>query len=587
MFSHEMARTNTRLDLGFPQKLSHTPTLQDGSPAEGIHSCTVYIALRNCSGFGYRAVCMRRQLPYDANPKYREPSVFLKSITSQRSRMQKSISFRTLERGRFHVIVRQTVPSLGSSPKWPILYLTLPQSQGNRVTRYDPLLDFYEDHSSRSYGWMKNAARSIGLLVDYALSSEIASPHPNENTFEPKFVRGLARALLDGTVQIGEDGRAFDPTSLYWTPLGKRQANVLLSALTWHFLWLKRAGKAARWVEAVSTDETAKDPAVSLRMAFDLLKRRETSLLGHVKSAKRAPPHAFPHVVKPPSTSSGSVPTFPTKYLAAFLHRGFTNRSGRTDTTARLLTHLIFGLGLRKSEVFHLYVTDVQFIRGEPWIFLHHPQYGQIVDNNRLAFSRAEFLQRFGVTPRTFPGGPFTVGWKGMSDDERGTPGYWLPIEPLRSRTAMLLTEYLYEIRPRLMAARPKSANTHPFLLVGRGSNHTLPGDPYTMSAFKEAWRAAVARIGVEFDDPDLARPSKSLGTTPHGARHFYGRFLYTAGVDGEVIRQCMHHRSIEAHKVYTRLTPTEINSIIESAADGTSPPDPYRPLREAFLRQL
>ncbi len=503
--------------------------------------------------------------------------------------MKKSISFRTLERGRFHVIVRQAVPGLNHTPKWPILYLALPSNEGTRVTRYAPLLEFFEAHSALSYRWMKNTARSLGLLVDFAVSTgrPSASLDPEGGFFEHHLVRGLAQGLLRGTIQIDETGRAFDPTGLYWTPLGKRQSTVLLSSLTRHFSWLEQAGTAARWAEAFSTDKTTDDPVVSVRLAFDLMKRKESAILGHIKSTERAPTHAFPHIVAPPHISLGSVPTFPIKHLAAFLHRGFTNRGGRTDETARLVTHLIFGLGLRKSEAFHLFVTDVQLVGNVPWVFFHHPEFGRISGGGGTAFSRTEFLQRSGFAPRTLADAPFRAGWKGMSDDERGTPGYWLPIEPLRARIAALLKQYIYVVRPRLMAARPKTAPLHPFLLVGRGSKETLVGDPYTMAAFEAAWGAAITRIGKLHDDPDLASPRKALGTTPHGARHFYGRFLFTAGIDGEVIRQCMHHRSLDAHKVYTRLTPRELASIIETAADGTSSPDPYRRLRETFLSQL
>lgn len=505
--------------------------------------------------------------------------------------MQKSISFRTAERGRFHVVVRQAVHDASVTARWPILYLALPSDADTvRVVRYAPLRDFFDEYSSMSYAWMKNAARSVGLFVDFAMSSSLrgsAIPRSGGGSFERQLFRSFARSLLGGTIQLDDDGRVFDQTGLYWTGLGKRQANVLLSALTRHFMWMRSNDAANVWADAITTHAVAEDPIVSLRLALELAKRQETSLLGHIKTTRRAPSHAFPHIVKPSSARTGTVPTFPARYLGQFLYKGFINDSGRCDETACLLAHLIFALGLRKSEPFQLFLSDVQFIRDAPWIFLHHPEYGQIRDAQGCVISRSLYLQRFGLTARTLATGPFSAGWKGVADDDAGTPGYWLPIDPLRARTAALLRRYIFVTRPRLIAARPKTALDHPFLLVGRGSKDTLVGDPYTMSAFDEAWRAAIVRTGRRFDDPYLATPRKALGTTPHGARHFYGRFLFTAGVDGEVIRQCMHHRSLEAHKVYTRLTPDEIDTLLEAASSGTSPPDPYRRLRETFLQQL
>lgn len=504
--------------------------------------------------------------------------------------MHKSISFRTVERGRFHVIVRQMVPGASNTTLWPVLYLTLPEDQRTRVILYAPLLDFFEEHSALSYRWMKNVARALGLLVDFAVSTRSLAPLPRNSASdfsERSLIRGLALSLLRGTVQTDEHGRAFDHTGLFWTPLGKRQASVLLSALTRHFNWLKDDDAASRWVEAVSTRKTSEDPVVSLRMAFELLKRKETSFLGHIKAAKRAPAHAFLHIAKAPSAATYSVPTFPSKCLGWFLHHGFRNRSGRMDDTARLVAHLLFALGLRKSEAFHLFLSDVQFVRDQAHVFLHHPEFGNIIDGTGTTLSRSEYLIRFGLMARTLARNPFRAGWKGVAGDEHGALGHWLPIGPLRARTTELLKEYVYLVRPRLMAARPKSAGSHPFLLVGRGSRDTQSGDPYTMAAFEEAWRAAIARMGRFFDDPTLAIPRKANGTTPHGARHFYGRYLFTLGVDGEIIRQCMHHRSLEAHKVYTRLTPFEVNSIINSSSAGASHADSCRNVRDRVPQQF
>lgn len=530
-------------------------------------------------------------LPYGAEPTCEDPELRSPQRNFSVADMQKSISFRTAERGLFHVVVRQTVHDASATAHWPVLYLALPtDANTERVVRYAPLLDFFDDYSSMSYAWMKNTARSVGLFVDFALASHRGGqsiPKPHGSWTERQLFRSFVRCLLHGTIQVDEDGRAFDQTGLHWTGLGRRQANVLLSALTRHFMWLRSDDKANVWVEAITTHKVANDPIVSLRLALELARRRETSLLGHVKTTRRAPSHAFPHILKPSPARTGKVPTFPARYLGRFLYGGFTNDSGRCDDTACLLAHLIFALGLRKSEPLHLFLSDVQFIRNTPWIFLHHPEYGQVRDAQGSAISRGVYLQRLGWTARTLAAGPFAAGWKGVADDDAGTPGYWLPIDPLIARTAALLRRYIFETRPRLIATRPKTALDHPFLLVGRGSKDTLAGDPYTMSAFDEAWRAAIVRTGRRFDDSDLAMPRKAFGTTPHGARHFYGRFLFTAGVDGEVIRQCMHHRSLEAHKVYTRLTPDEIDTLLETASSGTSPPDPYRRLRETFLQQL
>lgn len=123
------------------------------------------------------------------------------------------------------------------------------------------------------------------------------------------------------------------------------------------------------------------------------------------------------------------------------------------------------------------------------------------------------------------------------------------------------------------MAARPRHLPDHPFLLVTSGRTASVHGgdvgDPYTMSAFENSWGQAVRRIGREFDDPAMLTPRKRLGTTPHGGRHFYGRFLFSCELEGKIIQSCMHHKSLLSHEVYTRLTVSEINEILQHAAEG------------------
>lgn len=169
-------------------------------------------------------------------------------------------------------------------------------------------------------------------------------------------------------MEIALSGRVVDRTGLYWGPLGKRQAGVLLSAVTLHFRWMRNEPAAAGWVQAASTDAIAKSPRVALNLALELMIRKHNSLLGHLKGMEREPSHAFPGVVERSRSATGAVPTFPAKYVAPFLYNGFTDKLGECDEAAQLLAHLIIALGIRKSEGLHLYTSDVQFVGDIPWI---------------------------------------------------------------------------------------------------------------------------------------------------------------------------------------------------------------------------
>ncbi|KKZ88538.1 tyrosine-type recombinase/integrase [Rhizobium phaseoli] len=510
-------------------------------------------------------------------------------------RNRRKLNLKSSERGRHHVIVRQTVHSECQKFKWPVLYLVLKDSAGKtELKRYQPLLEYYADHSAMSYRWKKNAARGVGLLIDYSMAIA-RSPEfaiwKNAGVLERKVFRGLARALVHGTMSLNDCGRVEDSTRLYWRGHGKRQAGVLLSALTLHFRWMRNESGAIEWVRATSTTDLDQHPVVAFNLATEHLIRRQGSLLGHLKGMKREPAHSVPGIVKRSSVPIGAVPSFPPKYVGPFLYHGFEGADGERDETAETLAHLIFGLGLRKSEGFHLFPSDIQFVGDYPWIFFHHPQHGKVGDGRGGLTSREEYLQRFGLLPRNVDEGRNKAGWKGMEGDEDGTPGYWLPISHLRNRTALLLKRYLFVTRPAIMARRPRSLGDHPFLFVSSGrtanANGGEPGDPYTMEAFDATWERAVDYTGKRFDDPVMAQMTKPSGNTPHGARHFFGRFLLSTGVEGPVIKRCMHHKTLEAHKAYTRLTPSELNAILQKAGERRVEHEPFQNLRDEFLSQF
>lgn len=506
-----------------------------------------------------------------------------------------SLNFRTLERGRFHLIVRQSVWEDGGWVKRPVLWLVIPADTNVRIMRYQPLLDYYADHAAMSYKWMHNAARAMGTLVDHSLAAA-ASPDYHiwkaQGVLQRRLLRGLARSLVYGTMQLAPNGRIADATKLYWSGLGKRQAKVLLSSLTLHFRWLRDDPAAASWVQAAATDATTNIPSVALGLAMELAMRKQNSLLGHLKGMKKEPAHAFPGVIRRPTKIVDAVPAFPAKYVAPFLYRSFIDEANDGDEAAQIVAHLIFALGIRASEAFHLYATDIQFIRDDAYIFFHHPETGKI---NRAGaeISRTDYLRDFGFIPRNLDeGSPLKAGWKGMAGDDVGTPGFFLPIASLRRRTAMLLRRYLLVTRPAIMARRPASAGDHPFLLVTTRRHDTLHGvgvgDPYTMSAFDFSWTQAIKWVGKRYDDPRMLVPDKAGGTTKHGGRHFFGRFLHSLGVEGPIIQRCMHHASLKSHHVYTRLTAFEINHLLQEVMEQPpSSTSKFRDMRMAFMAQF
>lgn len=510
-------------------------------------------------------------------------------------RRRTALDLTSLERGRYHVIVKETVKTEDGARKLPKLYLIVPSEDGGvRPEPFEPILEYFEDRSTMSYGWKRTASRAVGLLIDYGMAMSSTGLFPEwkaQGVLQRRLYRGFAKALVRGTAKADKAGHVVDQTGLHWRPLGHRQAGVLLSSLTLVFRWMQEDDENSKWVLAADTDKVADHPAVALRLAIELQMRRQASLLGHLKGIKREPGHSLPFVVKRHSSPESAVPTFPARYVIPFLREGFVDRRGRRNAEAELVAHLIFGLGVRESEPFHLFTTDVQFVGGVPWVFFHHPENGRVSDGIGRMITRGEYLQRFGLQPRNTSEGRLKAGWKGMFGDGDGASGFWLPIDPIRNHAALLLKRYLFVTRPTIMAARPRSAGDHPFLLVNprriNGANTGELGDPYTLEAFEGAWERAVGRIGRRFDDPKMVKMDKRYGNTPHGGRHFFGKFLLTSGVEGPVIQRCLHHRTLDAHRAYTRLTPSEVNSILEESSQREPSYEPFRELRKDFLSQF
>jgi integrase len=310
------------------------------------------------------------------------------------------------------------------------------------------------------------------------------------------------------------------------------------------------------------------DPLSGLRAAFRYVTQQNRSLLAHLSKAQNRQPPLQAFVGSFGSSSQAqSTYRFPAKYVWPLLFLGFSSSAGETDETAQLLSLMLFAGGLRSSEHFHLWVQDVQFVGGDVAVFLHHPADGIVYDVTGKSLTRAAYLNKKPHAfrePRNRRRKRGHAGFKGTSGEAEII---WLPLDDLKRELAQRMSHYLTVTRPRLMRLRrERGYPDHSFLFVSSGhlfgENTNAIGSPYTMEAFKGAWRRAIARTSSLKGDPELT-VSKRKGTTPHGARHFYGTFLKTIGVSGEVIMRCMRHKSPYTHLRYTELTPQEINEII------------------------
>lgn len=476
---------------------------------------------------------------------------------------------------------------------WPRLeFIIDTQDGGVDTVNCDALDDYFEDFTRFKHKWRRNAAVALGLFSDYAAAKlrfmGEAALSLDDEQLARALLRGFAHALRDGTIPtISAEP---DPLGLRWHSRGERQARVLVGALNGFLLWFGDQPQGSRWSWFKATSCDFNHPTNAFRHAAELAIRRKKSLLAHLDKTGEPKPKRHPMflgILGPQKDSTRSPLSFPIKYAAEFVYKGF-DLYQESQRTAATVAALLFLGGFRASEPLHLYVSDVQFAHDKVYVFLQDPTFGKVLDENNRRILRSAYLKKFELEPRdrtSFKRGQ--SGWKGMDKDEFGTFAHWLPIPALRKRVRELLEYYVRVTRPAIMSRRPRHLPDHPYLFVTAGLNGGDRtgeiGDPLTMSAFLSQWTAALNRLAKKHGDPELLF-KKEHGTTLHGPRHLYGKLLKSLGIKGEVIMECMHHRDIRSHLVYGRLSHAEVDQLLQRAAN---PIPEHEAAAQEFMRDI
>lgn len=463
-----------------------------------------------------------------------------------------------------YLVVWQTV-HYKSSARLPVLYLGQPGETNDTLERFELLIYFLLDHQGRSSTWMLSAVHALGLLYEFFVSVE------SENSFPcrtPRKLLGAFQRQLRYGSTTEDSGRA-GQRALFWLPKSIERERDLRNGLRRYLQWLQD------WPE----EERSCIPAT-----------RSRSFAAFTELQLSINPDWLPRAA-PRSTSQGWIPgpqdqtrqlslprkggrpaRFPEKYIVPLLSKGFvTAARGHAveDHTAKAITSLLLFGGLRKSEPLHLWVDDVQFTEVGARLFLHHPADSMVRDAAGGVMSRRSLLwARYGLLPRcALHKDRSFAGWKGVRGDDKGSLVVWLPGEGIEELMHNLLWNYVMIERPRIMRIRRASGlPDHPYLFVSSGESvgaqGTKVGEPYALSAFDAAWRRALGRLYRIYRDGEL-RISREHGTTPHGARHFYGGCWGGAGVDGPHLSHLLRHRSPHAYRAYTQPTEDEINQLL------------------------
>lgn len=422
-----------------------------------------------------------------------------------------------------------------------------------------PLLNFFliPKNSIKSLDWQAKACRAVGCLYDYLYAVRDADKPDPPITYLSDFVQ----ALLSGTVGPNGD----DPTGLYWPPSSWSRVSETLS-----FVNVFSDYCARQFDTATLNPKNAGTFQERVAAYRKLDVRNEHSLLKHlgVSKVKREQAALARTVQSPmsPMVTDLSPPRFPQSALKDLLSHGYIRRKkGRRLSDRYNLRDVMicilqrFG-GLRASEPFHLYVTDVmeaKYNAGSAEVRLYHPELGRFsycdaLSGKIIHATRAEFLRdRYGLMPRNLRTDKKRAGWKELMLDVGPTHYYavvrWFP--SFWGKVFWKLYQaYVREVLPNKL--------DHPYLFVNLDKGESF-GSMYSLSAYYDNHAAAMARVGVEV--------RKSEGTTTHGFRHAYGHSLEVAGISEKIIQSCMHHKSVNSQGVYTLPDALEVSRALEA----------------------
>lgn len=438
----------------------------------------------------------------------------------------------------------------------------------------EPLVDYFLEYDEMRHSTRAKTVQAVCLLLDFMSANAGVFEGPED------MFKVFAKRLKRGS--IGEDG--IDPSGLYWSKKSPGTAGPLIHRLSEFsdFMADKFGTKPLNpFRQATSHEEHLNWAAYQHKKARGFLAHIWKTELGKKDAGKTRRTKGGGSL----SSTRSETKNFPKDRIYDLLFKGF-ERPGkhhnplfykRFNLRNILITILLHGGGLRVSEPFHLYVHDVTedpLRPGSALVRVYHPSEGAAphdllnAKGNPIKCTREEYLlKKYGMTPRTRyrQQDRLHSGWKGVllnDQSQKYFQVFWFPT---------FWGRLFWELWGIYLQQLMQMERSHPFAFVNfSGPN---PGDPYSMESFsktssgnleKGAHAQAVKKIGLI--------PSKNEGTTAHGHRHRYARWLKTAKFgsnpteQAKIIQHAMHHRSIESQQVYGDPTVAEVTKAMALA---------------------
>ena len=382
--------------------------------------------------------------------------------------------------------------------------------------------------------------------------------------------------LYDGT--IGQDG--IDHSNLYWEVRNIKNANTIISEINCVFDYFLEINPNATHLNPWRKATTLEQKILTSAWYYKKNNSFFNHLIGKDDKSNNTTKKRSAHQRIPTSFDKlNNTKSFPEEIFSKLLVEGFRNRKNISNSDIFKISHETHNIrdilitllmhygGLRISEVFHLYVTDVIPVPDDSddsddsdiaLVRIFHPEYGlppedKSINNRKSLFkNRRDWLnKKYGLHPRNILNKDdiYYAGWKNLRLDDQQNQSITIQWFPKSAGKIFLKLWYVYLIE---RAKHTRLSKKHPYAFVN------LEGHPYTIKSYQNARDRAFKRI-------DLIN-STSYGTNTHSHRHAYGQRLADCHVTDKVIMKCMHHNSLKSQLIYTSPTQERVRTELDIA---------------------
>lgn len=391
-------------------------------------------------------------------------------------------------------------------------------------------------NNSKSESWKERSVFALRLLIEYINANQ-------EITKATQLLKAFTLALVTGTIDYK---KISDPLELFWRPRKVSDANNILYHITNYtdFLALQDGFEQSR------VNPFRKATTYEERLNWCAYYHKKANVfLNHLTSSHEAK-NIMQQVRVVGSFENLNIEVepavrFPEEHLDRLLSLGCQKKDGTPDYQLQAMIMLMNFGGIRKSELFHIYVSDITLNpirKNEALVRVYHPEIG---DSPNLKYkNRKEYLESTtNYTSRTnyrFSERLY-AGWKNPL--LTSNKGYFEVVFCPPSIAEEFLNVWANYLK--FQRVEPSKNTPHPFAFT------QSDGSPETLKNFQRKYQRAIEKIGLIY--------SKERGTSEHGHRHAYGYRAKSLGLDAVEMQKAMHHKSPTSHLVYTQPTSEEI----------------------------